>query len=394
MQNLRINPGLLPETIHIPSSKSYANRALILSALKPGKMTLHHLPKASDVTFLIDGLRQIGLQIDCLSETAVISNSFPHCERSQGNEIFVGEGGTTARFLASLLSLGHAPYTLILGNRLKERPWNEFISTIKKLGGKSHLVENRLFIQGPVQFPETLEIDCSETTQFASGFQLASAFSNIVITPKNLVSSISYWNMTQEMVHYFKSKNEYDVPMDWSSASYPLVFGAIKQEINFPGLKPDVFQADSKLFDILKSINAIEETNNGIKTIPTQFQGDLELDAADCLDLVPALIFLLSHIPGKHKIKNLANLVFKESDRLTELMKLMKTFGRKFLQEGSALTIFGDKSSALDEVALTLPDDHRMVMTASLFLRSGQGGWVGPVRAVEKSYSHFFEFFD
>ena len=104
MQNLRINPGLLPETIHIPSSKSYANRALILSALKPGKMTLHHLPKASDVTFLIDGLRQIGLQIDCLNETAVISNSFPHCERSQGNEIFVGEGGTTARFLASLLS--------------------------------------------------------------------------------------------------------------------------------------------------------------------------------------------------------------------------------------------------------------------------------------------------
>ena len=75
-------------------------------------------------------------------------------------------------------------------------------------------------------------------------------------------------------------------------------------------------------------------------------------------------------------------------------MKILKIFGRKFLQEGSALTIFGDKSSALDEVSLTLPDDHRMVMTASIFMRSGQGGWVGPVRAVEKSYPHFFELLD
>jgi 5-enolpyruvylshikimate-3-phosphate synthase len=39
---------------------------------------------------------------------------------------------------------------------------------------------------------------------------------------------------------------------------------------------------------------------------------------------------------------------------------------------------------------LELPDDHRMIMSAALFLRFHQGGSVSPAEAVEKSYPEFF----
>jgi 3-phosphoshikimate 1-carboxyvinyltransferase len=391
MQNLRINPGPLPSTIHVPTSKSYANRALILSALKSGKMTLHNVPKASDVTFLIDGLKKIGLQIEIHGSSATILNEFPACEIPSGSEIYIGEGGTTGRFLACLLALGHAPYTLILGPRLKERPWIEFVSLINQMGATARLHENRLFIQGPVRFPDLLEIDCSQTSQIASGFQLATAFTKVSVVPKNLETSLSYWKMTQEMVQQFKNKTEYNIPLDWSSASYPLVFGAIKQEIHFPDLKPDPFQADSKLFEILKKLNAIKETSNGIQTIPNTTRMNLEVDASDCLDLVPALVFLMCHVQGEHRLFNLENLAYKESDRLTELMKLMTALGFNYSLDGSTLKIDGNLTQSTDEVSLVLADDHRIVMTGALFLRFHKGGWISPARAVEKSFPHFFD---
>jgi 5-enolpyruvylshikimate-3-phosphate synthase len=42
-------------------------------------------------------------------------------------------------------------------------------------------------------------------------------------------------------------------------------------------------------------------------------------------------------------------------------------------------------------VDLDLPDDHRMVMTGTLFLLYHNGGTIRPAEAVNKSYPSFFE---
>lgn len=389
---LSINPGQLPSVVHVPPSKSYANRALILAALKPGQVTLKNIPEASDVTFLIDALKRIGLELEVEKDVVHIANHFPQCE-GQGCEIKIGEGGTTARFLASMLVLGSRPYTLVLGNRLKNRPWQEFTQIVNSLGGRAELNEDKLLLQGPVKLPNQLEVDCSQTTQFASGFQLACAFSRTEIIPKNLESSQSYWEMTKSLIEFFRKNREYEIPLDWSSASYPMAFAALKHKIQFPLLKVDEHQADSKFLFILRELNAVFENVDGIIVKPGESKKDFILDVSDCLDLVPTLCFFLSHIEGTHRLSGTENLVHKESDRLSEVMKLMEAFGLKSHLENSTLIIEGSHSVRGERVDLVLPDDHRMIMSAALFLRFHEGGSVTPAEAVDKSYPTFFSLF-
>lgn len=393
MQSLTLKPGQLPPIIEVPSSKSYANRALVLASLKKERVKLLRMPQASDVTHLISALKKVGLDIEVNPESVEVLNSFPGCEKKEGAKIEVGEGGTTARFLASLLCLGSAPYTLILGERLKERPWDEFLHLIHSLGVKAELKNNELFIQGPLNLSSSLEIDCSRTTQFASGLQLALAYTECKVVPVRMNSSQSYWKMTEHLIEKFQTLNEFEIPLDWSSASYPMVFAALKQEIFFPHLKIDPFQADAKLSDILKKLGSVKEEKEGLRVAPLTGAHSFKLDVSDCLDLVPSLAFLFSHIPGHHILSGIENLKHKESDRLLEVQNLLKIFHRKTQSDSHQLEIFGSSEILKETVHLVFPDDHRLVMTGALFLRFHAGGTLLPIEAVQKSYPSFFSLF-
>ncbi len=388
MKRLSIKKGLLKSPVLLPSSKSYANRALILASITQKPFTLLNLPVSTDVTFLISALKEVGLHIQTQGTTLTVLNSFPECESSV-KEILVGEGGTTARFLAGMLCRGSQEYTLVLGERLKERPWDELLSFINQYGGEARLIDNKLTIKGPIQIPSEVKMDCSRTTQFASGIQLA--FPTKKIIPLNLSTSQSYWEMTTHLIKEFKHKDNYSIPLDWSSASYPMAYAALNQKIHFPGLFSDAYQADSKFYNILKALGALQDTQDGLVVSPIQHEKEVILDVSDCLDLVPTLVFFLSHIPGEHRLLNVSNLVHKESDRLNEVIKLVHEFGREAKIVGEDLVIRGHKDLINQSKDLNLPDDHRMVMAGTLFLLHHSGGSIFPAEAVNKSYPGFFD---
>jgi 3-phosphoshikimate 1-carboxyvinyltransferase len=391
MMSLSIEKGTLNSKVNLPSSKSYANRALILAAIINKPIAIENLSHATDVTNLILCLKKIGLTIKNDNGILRVSNSFPACEL-QGAELDVGDGGTTARFLAALLLLGKSPYTLKLGKRLKDRPWNEFIDLATSLGAKAELTGDLLKLQGPLILPLELKIDCSKTTQFASAFQLIAFDKSIKVIPVNLKSSISYWQMTEKIMSDMKKEEIYQVPLDWSSASYPLAFGALNQEIIFPGLKPDSFQADGKFLEILKKFHAISFSIDGsIQVVPHRSSEALNYDVSDALDLVPALAFLLCHIPGRHQLTGIGNLIYKESDRLNEVISLLKIFEKHAFTDGASLWIEGNESRINKRIDLKLVDDHRIIMTGALFLLHHAGGTIEPSEAVKKSYPDFFK---
>ena len=386
MQSLSVKKGSLRSKVQIPSSKSYANRALIIAAVSGRRINLQNLPEASDVKILVDCLSAIGFNIERKKNTTTISR----LELIASPQVLnVGEGGTTARFLAALLLGMNGEFKLRLGKRLAERPWDEFISLAHKLGGFAELADGVLTIKGPVKFPSELHVDCKRTTQFATAFQLIAPPSTRVI-PVNMTSSQSYWKMTEKIIDDLKASDTYTVPQDWSSASYPLAFAAINHEIEFEGLVFDEFQADAKFLEILKKYAMVTETQNGMTVSPDKIKGDLHFDVSDCLDLVPALSFFLAHIEGKHVLSGVSNLVFKESDRLSEVIKLLKTFNRSAVVQDDKLEITGSLETLNHELELSLPDDHRMVMTAALFLLHHSGGTVKPAEAVAKSFPDFF----
>ncbi len=391
MQTFKIKKGHLKKEVWVPSSKSYANRALIMASLLKKPIVLRNLPKASDVTILLDCLQEMGLEYEMRGSDLIFLNSFPDCELKKDIEIYVGEGGTTARFLATMCLLGSSTYHLILGERLKERPWETFVNLGKSLGAKVELKDHRLTIKGPVEFPDKLEIDCKKTTQFATAFELLTVSRKLEIVPVNMTSSQSYWAMTQKMIEEINKREVFDIPKDWSSASYPLAFGALNHQITFPGLTPDPLQADSKFVDLLLSFDCLDVESDKMIVYPLKNHRSIKFDVSDCLDLVPTLGYFLAHIEGNHELLGVGNLVHKESDRLTEVMKLLGSFNRKATTDGEKLFIQGKREVFMNTPVLQMPMDHRMVMAGALFLLHHSGGEVGPREAVLKSYPDFFE---
>lgn len=392
MKSLKLNPGPLPALVHVPGSKSYANRALILAALSADSFRLINVPDSTDVTFLIEAFSALNLPVRRDGKDVIVEGSFPRDEQG-ARTVEIGEGGTTARFFASLLLLGKEPYTLILGQRLKERPWDEFIEFVRNHGGTAELQGERLELQGPLKLPVKVGIDCSRTTQFASGFQLAFAWSGTSVEPLNLASSQSYWKMTEALIQRLRSTASFEIPLDWSSASYPMAFAALNHPISFPGLQHDPFQSDAKFLELLKGLGAVKESSVGIEVHPVKKFKEIELLVHDCLDLVPTLGYFLAHLPGTHRLTGIQNLVHKESDRLTEVIRLLNAFDRKAYTDEETLVIEGSPVRKQERVDLVLPDDHRMVMVGALFLRHHAGGSLGPSEAVAKSYPRFFELF-
>jgi 3-phosphoshikimate 1-carboxyvinyltransferase len=390
MQTLKISKGLLKPKVIIPPSKSYANRSLILAAISEHSPIITNLPKASDVTNLLSSLREIGLNIIENEKGISFKNSFPACEMENVKEIMIGEGGTTARFLAVMLLLGKKKYTLKLGKRLKERPWDEFISLATSLGARVELTDDLLSIQGPVKLTSELEVDCSKTTQFASAFELISTVTKTKIIPINLSSSQSYLSMTAKLRNEFKELEVYKIPSDWSSVSYPMAFAALNQRMEFPDLEYDSVQADAKFFNILKDHNCLITSSEVLTVEPAKPSGSFTFNVSDSLDLVPALSYYLAHIEGRHCLSGIANLVHKESNRLDEVIKLLDLFHRKAFTDGVNLIIEGKTDRLNEEVNLIMPDDHRMVMTGTLFLLHHGGGTIAPAESVYKSYPDFF----
>ncbi len=391
---LKVEPGFLTEPIVLPASKSHANRFLILAARRGAETTIHQLPASDDVQLLLKSLREMGLAVSG-EKDVVFHNSFPACESQNSAPLVltVGEGGTTARFLAALVSKGHRTYILRTTGRLALRPWAELLDVLKTAGAKISWQGNDLSIQGPVNvafLPK--EISAARSTQFASALRLAFAVDGYHVTPTMLSSSKPYWDMTEESVEAIKSGNV-TVPLDWSSAAYPIVLAAVmNQKIEIPNLKLDG-QADRVIYDLLASRGVAKFLATGIHIRGIEDRRPIQMSVLSCPDLVPALGFLAAHLQGVSEFSGVDILRHKESDRLAAVISLLKQCGVavEHDEKEDVLKITGGVQAGPWD--LEVPADHRLVMTAALFLRAHNGGRLPHPEAVRKSFPNFFDLF-
>ena len=394
-QKIRVFLGDFSKSLKIPTSKSYANRLLILGAIFPEKVTLDHLPEATDVTNLISSLKKIGLNITENPGSLSILNSFPDCEKS-GQEIVLetGDGGTTNRFLMAMLARGQNTYVLRPDPLFLKRPINDFLFQLSNLGVLVEKGTDFIKIKGPIKFDDDqLIVDSSLSSQFASAFALSFADKKIQVLAKDLEASQKYLSLTYHLIEKFNGGvREFSVPLDFSSLSYPLALAALTGEVrieNYPGR--DFFQADSIFLEVLKEIGAdILEGDNFLLVRKSKNLKPIEMDCSKCLDLVPTLSFLFSYIPGKTILKNIKGLSYKESDRIFEIQRLLNLFKIENRLVEDSLEIIGSscKSPFLEYEA---PKDHRLIMTAYLFMRFNSGGIIKNYSSVDKSFPKFFE---
>lgn len=396
---LKVEPSAFNKTLDVPSSKSFANRALILAAIDERDIVIHNMPESSDVEVMIECLRRIGVKILRDNETITVKGSFPKCEISTQSIITLrtGDGGTTNRFLIPLLALGKNQYIIEPKGHMKERPMEELFVALKKMG--VHLESGHgewLKIKGPINTNiKEIEIDCERTTQFATGLQLVFSNKDIKVIPKKLSSSKSYFDLTLKMIDDFKIASEFEVPVDFSSLSYPVALALLSGKVTVKNChKIDELQADSKLLKFINMMGATYQLDQNGLVVSKQKLEAASFDCTDCPDLIPTLAFICSYAKGTSSIKGVNLLKFKESNRLKEIIRLFKEFSIDYTlheEETGELLIQGVENTSLERRVLSPPDDHRMVMASYLYLRMNGGGELTNPNSVKKSFPDFFD---
>src|SRR3990172_1237472 len=96
----------LHATVRVPGSKSLTNRALLIASLANGATGLGGKIPANKA------------------------------------ELFIGNSGTTARFLSAFLTLGNGEFILDGEVRMRERPIGDLVSALAQLGAKMETTNN------------------------------------------------------------------------------------------------------------------------------------------------------------------------------------------------------------------------------------------------------------
>ena len=122
-------------TIRPPGSKSITNRALVCAALADGPTDLRGALRSDDTDVMVNGLRNLGFQVEPDWSTSIIrvvgqNGQIPakHCD------LFVGNSGTTVRFLTALTCLAEGHYELDGIPRMRERPIEHLLQALQQWG--------------------------------------------------------------------------------------------------------------------------------------------------------------------------------------------------------------------------------------------------------------------
>src|SRR5690606_25362508 len=113
-----------------------------------------------------------------------------------------------------------------------------------------------LVIQGPVTNPvKTLRVDSSRSTQFASALAMTVTQWNGEVEPVGMHASEDYFAMTIECIEKAKRSDKWQVPVDFSSLSYPMALAALSGEVEVTNVHEiDQYQPDSIFIKILSEM--------------------------------------------------------------------------------------------------------------------------------------------
>lgn len=403
-----------------PASKSLTNRALILASLANGKSIIHNFSNCDDTKYLIKGLRKLGVKIKIEDHTLLVEGNGGDFNKNN-IEIYCGNAGTTFRFLAGLLVLNKGKVTLSGSKRMQQRPIEKLLHALEQIGANVETVNgfppvtiNGGKLVGLKKQNNTIYLDASISSQFLSSLLLILPVlpkgTKIVLTSD--LPSKPYIKMTIDIMKKFgviiENRNfkefflikqskivptEITIENDASSATYFLGAAAIlKKSIKVIGLNKNSFQADLKFINVLEKMGCkVKWLDNSVILRGSRLK-KLSVDMKNFPDSVPTLAVIAMFAEGKTKIRNIENLRYKESDRISDLARELRKVGAKVKEGKDFLEII--PSSNYNPAKIQTYKDHRLAMAFALAsLKIGELKILDP-SCVNKSFPGFWTEFN
>jgi 3-phosphoshikimate 1-carboxyvinyltransferase len=423
---LEIVPVTAPPrcTVSVPGSKSITNRALVLAALasRNGPCTLTGALQSEDTEVMLDCLTRLGFVLEAdwrVPKIVVYQNPTDRIIPAKSADLFVGNSGTTVRFLTAMLSLGTGRYRLDGVPRMRERPIQDLLDALQALGVRTTSESGNgcppVVIESAGQWPGgVVSVRSSVSSQFLSGLLLAAPFARVEveIRPDGELVSEPYVEMTVQMLREWMCDVErtelgyrvkpirgvvggpgkYPIEPDASAASYFFAAAAIAGgSVTVRGMKRDMLQGDVKFVECLEQMGCeVEYTAEGIAVTGRPLRG-IDTDMNAISDTVMTLAAVACFADGPTTIRNVAHIRHKETDRIAAVATELRKLGAEVDKFPDGLRI---TPRPLTGCAVDTYNDHRMAMSLALVGLRVPGVVIRNPGCVAKTYPGFWQDFE
>lgn len=446
--------------ITVPGSKSITNRALVLAALAEGETTLRGALWSEDTQVMVECLQELGFMVnvapdpeEVCNRTITVYGQGGRVPRggTEGNalELFVGNAGTAARFLAALVCLGGGVYRLHGVPRMHERPQAALFEALRQLGYRieSELGNDKLPVRicGNAEYrirnsESSCHVSIAESSQFASALLLCAKTGGwkVEIVGENADES-PYVVMTTKLVEAFPhGGGSFQIEPDASSGSY--FWGAgrlVPQSVDYSDVSgvtvatthtdlvrvahwPNSgWQIDEQFISLLRRATPLH-LGLEFERNPLLFDGQRQ---SRCQHRVPSLsprqlardhLRMLCEDCGSHVISrrhglgdsimtaivispfallpirftDLGRLRLQECERVAALRTELTKCGAKVVEEGDTLTVL---PSELHGAEIETYSDHRMAMCFAILGLKVPGIKLKNPACVKKTFPNFFQ---
>ncbi|MCX8188950.1 MAG: 3-phosphoshikimate 1-carboxyvinyltransferase [Nitrososphaeria archaeon] len=388
--------------LRAPPSKSITHRALVCSSLANGKSIIITPLLCDDTEATIDALQLLGINIiKKENKIFVEGNTLKQPER----EIFCRNSGTTLRFITAIASLVGEECRITGSSSLMQRPIEPLLNALRSLGVRCGKNGDIIYVKGKPVGGE-VNIEGNISSQFISAMLLiAPIIREKVLIKCSNIESKPYIDLTIDVQKKFgvevKESNmfeifpqeyrstKFEVEGDWSSASNILVAGTLCGKVRVEGLNLKSLQADKKIFEILRNMDAKIWAGENMITAERSSLEPIEVDISDCPDLFPPLCTLCSQAKGTSIIYGVKRLKFKESNRLYVMKENLERMNIRCEVGENFFKIFGSKAFG---AKIEPYNDHRVAMAlATLALVAEGETTILDAKCVEKSFPEFWK---
>ncbi|MEN2992274.1 MAG: hypothetical protein ABDH91_01825 [Bacteroidia bacterium] len=371
--------------VALPYSKSVTNRQLSLGAHTLRSFRLKGISEGSDSQYLLKALAKVGYTARPEGEAWAF---IPPANFPAAVSLYLGEGGTTLRFLVPWLA--HLPLQaeVAVAPTLARRPIAPLLSALRQAGFT--LSETfPLRIEGrPDLQPKYFGLDASLSSQFLSALFLAAPWlpEGATIELKNRrLATPAYAEATRQLVAAYgwlwqedngrwtlqpatqPTELEFVGEADWSAGGYFFGWAALGAFRGWLPLRPSSLQPESQLFLSLPLPYRWRWEAEGLWLESTEGPvPPMNLSVENCPDALLVLAVVAAFAEGPSQFQGVYTLPHKESHRLAALAAELAKVGARLDWDRETLRVFPAASLPKQLLLFSAWGDHRIAMALSL----------------------------
>lgn len=394
----------------VPGSKSITNRALVLAALADGESRLEGVLESDDTRYMREALEALGIDIRSEGARLVVRGGRARL-RPAKQPLFVGNSGTTVRFLSALCCLVEGETTLVGDEAMARRPIQVLVDGLRQLGVEVECASGcpPLTIRGGRLRGGSLRMQGDKSSQYFSALLMAAGLAegDVNIEIEGELVSRPFVDITRRMVTDFGGEVEaradgyrvrasagyrpgvYTIEPDATAASYAFALAAASGgSVEVPGLGRGALQGDYAFVELLRQAGA--EVEQGVDRTIVRGTGTLrgiDVDMRDISDTVMTLAALSPVCAGPTRIRNVANIRIKETDRLAATAAELERLGQRVTTGPDWLAV---EPQPIQPALVRTYQDHRMAMSFSILGAVRPGVQIEDPACVAKTYPGFF----